>query len=51
MIQFAPLKTFVSAGHNNSDPGAVSQNHKEADVTKIIRGSIIEHSEDKDILS
>lgn len=36
----SPLKQFISAGHNNSDPGAVAHGNKEADVTKIIRDAI-----------
>lgn len=50
MILFSPLRTFLSAGHNNADPGAVANGHKEADVTKIIRDAIVDHSEDKDIV-
>lgn len=36
----SPLKQFISAGHNNSDPGAVANGNKEADITKIVRDSI-----------
>lgn len=50
MIQFSPLRTYVSAGHNNADPGAVANGYKEADITKIIRDSIVDHSEDKNII-
>lgn len=50
MIQFIPLRTFLSAGHSNSDPGAVANGHKEADVTKIIRDAIVANSDDKNIV-
>jgi len=50
MIQFSPLRTYVSAGHNNEDPGAVSNGYKEADITRIIRDSIVNQSADKDII-
>lgn len=50
MILFSPLRTYVSAGHNNEDPGAVANGHKEAEVTKIIRDAIVDNSEDKSIV-
>ncbi|MXS72697.1 N-acetylmuramoyl-L-alanine amidase [Chryseobacterium binzhouense] len=50
MIQFSPLRTFLSAGHHDKDPGAVANGYKEADVTKLIRDSIVRNSGDKDIV-
>ncbi|WP_312090115.1 N-acetylmuramoyl-L-alanine amidase [Chryseobacterium sp.] len=47
---FSPLRTYLSAGHNNSDPGAVANGYKEADVTKIIRDSIAENSSATDMV-
>lgn len=37
MIEFLPLKVFPSAGHHNSDPGAVANGYREADLTKELR--------------
>ena len=46
----SPLKQFVSAGHNNSDPGAVSGGKKEADVTKVIRNEIAKNAKSTEII-
>ena len=46
----APLKQFISAGHNNADPGAVSGGNKEADITKIIRNAIAENAKSTEII-
>ena len=46
----APLKQFISAGHNNADPGAVSGSNKEADVTKIIRDAIAANAKSTEII-
>ena len=46
----APLKQFISAGHNDQDPGAVSGGHKEADITKVIRGAIASHAKSTEII-
>lgn len=50
MIQFSPLRTFISAGHHDKDPGAVANRYREADITKLIRDSIVTNSEDKSIV-
>lgn len=47
MIQI-PLKQFISAGHNNADPGSVSNGYKEAEITKIIRDAIYQNASRKD---
>jgi len=46
----SPLRTYLSAGHNNSDPGAVANGYRESDVTKIIRDSIAKHSKAADMV-
>lgn len=40
MIQFSPLVVYPIAGHHNSDPGAVYNNQKKADITKELRNLI-----------
>lgn len=47
---YSPLRTYLSAGHNNNDPGAVANGYKEADITKIIRDSIAKHSTATDMV-
>lgn len=34
-------RLFIEAGHNNSDPGAIGNGYKEADLTKELRDLII----------
>lgn len=46
----SPLKQFISAGHNNNDPGAVSGGVKEADITKIIRDEIAKNAKPSEII-
>lgn len=46
----SPLKQFISAGHNDADPGAVSGQNKEADITKIIRDSIAANAKSTEII-
>lgn len=50
MAILSPLRTYLSAGHNNNDPGAVANGYKEADITKIIRDSIAKHSKATDMV-
>jgi N-acetylmuramoyl-L-alanine amidase len=50
MIQLAPLKQFISAGHNNADPGAVANGNKESEITKIIRDSIAKYAKSSEII-
>ncbi len=40
MIVLKPTVVFPSAGHHNSDPGAVANGYKEADLTKELRNLI-----------
>lgn len=49
MIQI-PFKQFISAGHNDQDPGAVSGGNKEADITKLIRNAIALNSRSSEII-
>lgn len=37
--------SIPSAGHHDNDPGAIGNGYKEADVTKLIRNSVICHLE------
>lgn len=50
MAILSPLRIYLSAGHNNNDPGAVSNGYKEADITKIIRDSIAKFSNATDMV-
>lgn len=40
--------SIPSAGHHDKDPGAVANGYREADVTKLIRNSVICHLEELD---
>lgn len=40
MIEMRPYVVYPSAGHNNSDPGAIAGGLKEADLTKELRNLI-----------
>ncbi len=46
----SPLKQFISAGHSNADPGAVSGGKKESDITKIIRDAIAANAKSTEII-
>lgn len=46
----APLKQFISAGHNNSDPGAVANGYKESEITIAIRNEIAKNAKATEII-
>lgn len=41
---------FISAGHHNADPGAVSNGHIERDLTKEARDTIVQDLNAKDVI-
>lgn len=47
---YSPLKVFPSAGHHNSDPGAVALGHKEAYLTKDARNIIAKNSNAEELI-
>lgn len=42
------MAIYLSAGHSNSDPGAVSNGFKESDLTKQLRDTILPHLQARD---
>lgn len=50
MLNLIPFKQFISAGHNDSDPGAVANGYQENELTKELRNLILKNGNAKEII-
>lgn len=51
MINLIPFKQFISAGHNNTDPGAVANGYQENELTKEFRNLVLKYGDKSQIIT